>query len=77
VISSEENDLLCKVENDAPMGQVMRHYWMPACLTEEVSQPDGKPIQVRVLGENFVAFRDSNGDVGVVDEFCPQRGAVE
>ena len=67
MLTPAENELLCRVEGDAPMGKIMRHYWMPACLSEEIPEADGKPIQVRLLGENFVAFRDSNGEVGVMD----------
>jgi phthalate 4,5-dioxygenase oxygenase subunit len=73
MMSSEENDLLCRVEGDAPMGQIMRRHWIPACLTEEVSEPDGKPIRVRMLGEDLVVFRDSDGKLGVLDEYCPHR----
>ncbi len=75
MLTPAENELLCRVEGDAPMGKIMRHYWMPACLSEEIPEADGKPIQVRLLGENFVAFRDSNGEVGVMDELCPHRRA--
>ena len=75
MLTSAENDLMCRVDGNAPMGEVMRHYWMPACLCEEVSEPDGTPIRVRLLGENYVAFRNTNGQVGVLDELCPHRRA--
>jgi phthalate 4,5-dioxygenase oxygenase subunit len=75
VLTPEENDLLCRVEGDAPMGQLMRHHWMPACLIEEVAQPDGAPVRVRMLGEDLVAFRDTTGRVGVIGEHCPHRRA--
>ena len=75
MLSAEENDLLCRVEGDAPMGQMMRRYWLPACLVEEVPEPDCDPVRVRLLGENLVAFRDSEGRVGVMDEQCPHRKA--
>jgi phthalate 4,5-dioxygenase oxygenase subunit len=74
-MSPEENDLLCRVEGDAPMGQIMRRHWIAACLSEEVAEPDGKPIRVRLLGENLVVFRDSKGRVGVLDEYCSHRRA--
>jgi len=73
MLSAEENELLCRVEGDAPMGQIMRRHWLPACLSEEVSEPDGAPVRVRLLGEDLVAFRDSNGRLGVVGELCPHR----
>ena len=67
-MSPEENDLLCRVEGDAPMGQIMRRHWIAACLSEEVAEPDGAPIRVRLLGESLVVFRDTKGRVGVLDE---------
>jgi phthalate 4,5-dioxygenase oxygenase subunit len=70
-----ENDLLCRVEGEAPMGGVMRGHWLPACLSEEVSAPDGPPRRARLLGEDLVVFRDSQGRLGVLDEHCPHRGA--
>src|SRR5437764_1564332 len=75
MLTAEENALLCRVEGDAPMGSLMRQHWVPALLSEEVGENDGKPVRVRVLGENLVAFRDSQGRVGVLDELCPHRRA--
>jgi len=75
VLTHEENELLCRVEGDAPMGQLMRRHWTPVCLIEEVSDPDGTPVKARVLGENLVVFRDTDGRVGVLDEACPHRRA--
>lgn len=74
-MTPEENDLLCRVEGDAPMGRIMRHHWIAACLSEEVAEPDGKPIKVRLLGEDLVVFRDSKGRLGVLDEYCAHRRA--
>lgn len=73
MLTAEENDLLCRVEGDAPMGQLMRRHWIPACLSEEVAEPDGTPVKIRLLGEDLVAFRDSDGRLGVLDEYCPHR----
>lgn len=73
MMTSEENDLLCRVEDDAPMGQIMRRHWIPACLSEEVAEPDGAPVKIRLLGEDLVVFRDSDGRLGVLDEYCPHR----
>ena len=75
MLTREENELLCRVEGDAPMGQLMRRHWTPVCLIEEVNEPDGTPVKARVFGENLVVFRDSDGRVGVLDEACPHRGA--
>ena len=74
MLTHEENQLLCRVEGDAPMGQLMRRHWTPVCLIEEVAEPDGTPIRAQVFGEDLVVFRDSNGRVGVMDEYCPHRG---
>ena len=75
MLTPEENDLLCRVEGDAPMGHLMRRHWIPACLSEEVAEPDGAPVRTRLLGEDLVAFRDSDGRLGVLDEYCPHRRA--
>ena len=75
MITREENDLLCRVENSAPMGQLMRRHWVPICLIEEVAEPDGTPVKARILGEDLVVFRNTEGQVGVMDEYCPHRRA--
>ncbi len=73
MITPEENELLCRVVGEAPMGQLMRRHWTPVCLIEEVSEPDGAPVKARVYGEDLVVFRDTDGSVGVLDEKCPHR----
>ncbi|CAB3723685.1 Phthalate 4,5-dioxygenase oxygenase subunit [Paraburkholderia graminis C4D1M] len=73
MLTHEENELLCRIEGDAPMGQLMRRHWTPVCLIEEVSEPDGAPVKARVFGEDLVVFRDTDGNVGVMDEYCPHR----
>ncbi len=73
MLTAEENDLLCRVEGDAPMGQLMRRHWIAACLSEEVGEPDGAPVRTRLLGEDLVVFRDTEGRLGVLDEYCPHR----
>jgi len=70
-----DNELLCRVEGEAAMGQVMRQHWLPACLSEEVAEADGTPVRARLLGVDLVVFRDTKGRVGVLDEHCPHRGA--
>ena len=73
MLSQERSDHLTRIENDAPMGQMLRRYWIPACLSEEIAEPDGKPVRVRLLGEDLVAWRDTEGRVGLMDEHCPHR----
>jgi phthalate 4,5-dioxygenase oxygenase subunit len=75
MLTAEENDLLCRVEGNAPMGQLMRRHWIPACMAEEVAEADGAPVRSRLLGEDLVVFRDSDGRLGVLGEYCPHRGA--
>src|SRR5207245_4768097 len=57
------------------MGLTLRRYWMPALLSSELPHADGDPLRVRLLGEDLVAFRDSNGSVGLIQNNCPHRGA--
>src|SRR5579871_1324155 len=75
MLSSEENDLICRVAPSTPMGRMFRRYWVPACLSADLPTPDCDPIPVRLLGERLVAFRDSLGRVGLMRERCPHRGA--
>ncbi|HTY78249.1 MAG TPA: Rieske 2Fe-2S domain-containing protein [Candidatus Bathyarchaeia archaeon] len=75
MLSREDNALLTRVDRGTPMGDTMRRYWMPALLGRELPEPDGAPVRVRLLGEDLIAFRDSEGRVGLLDEFCPHRRA--
>ncbi|MBU2289400.1 MAG: Rieske 2Fe-2S domain-containing protein [Gammaproteobacteria bacterium] len=72
--SHEDNETLVRVGPGTPMGQLMRQYWLPFLTSADV-EPDGQPHRVRLLGEDLVAFRDSAGNVGLVDHACPHRGA--
>jgi phthalate 4,5-dioxygenase oxygenase subunit len=75
MLSEADNELLTRIGRDTPMGDMMRRYWMPICLAEEVAEPDGDPVTSTVLGERLVVFRDSFGGVGVLREGCPHRRA--
>jgi phenylpropionate dioxygenase-like ring-hydroxylating dioxygenase large terminal subunit len=75
MLSREENDRLTRVGAGTPMGETLRRYWMPCALSSELPENDGAPIRVRLLGEDLVAFRDTEGKVGLVDAFCPHRRA--
>ena len=57
-----------------PMGNLMRRYWVPALLSGEIPEPDCPQVRVRILGEKLLAFRDTSGQVGLIDEFCSHRG---
>jgi phthalate 4,5-dioxygenase len=73
MLSREDNQLVTQVGQGTPMGNTMRMYWIPALLSKEIAEPDGPPTRVRLLGEDLVAFRDSEGRIGLLDEFCPHR----
>ena len=75
MLTVEENDLLTRIENDAPMAALMRRHWTPVCLIEEVAEPDGTPLRVEAIGRNYVCFRDTEGRIGLLDELCPHRKA--
>ena len=75
MLSHEENECLTRVGPGAPMGALMRRYWIPAAFSHQIVEPDCPPIRVRLLGENLVLFRDSAGRIGLLDERCPHRTA--
>ncbi len=75
MLSAEDNDLLCRVGPGTPMGDLMRLYWIPVLLSEELPKPDSSPMRVRLLGENLIAFRTTSGKVGIIADSCPHRGA--
>jgi phenylpropionate dioxygenase-like ring-hydroxylating dioxygenase large terminal subunit len=75
MMNRDDNLVACRVGPGTPMGSVLRSYWMPALLAADLPKPDCAPVRVRLLGEDLVAFRDSDGRVGFLDEFCPHRGA--
>src|ERR1700722_12443368 len=74
VLSQEENETLTRVGPGTLMGNLLRRYWTPACLSMEL-EADGSPLEVRLLGEDLVAFRDTNGTAALFDRNCPHRGA--
>ena len=75
MLSHADNETLTRTNRGTPMGQLMRCYWMPALLSSELPEPDCPPVRVRLLGEDLVAFRDTRGRVGLLDEYCPHRMA--
>lgn len=70
---AQEIELIARVGSGMPMGNMLRRYWIPALLTEELVEPDGEPKAIRLLGEDLVAFRDTEGRVGIMDLSCPHR----
>jgi phenylpropionate dioxygenase-like ring-hydroxylating dioxygenase large terminal subunit len=75
MLTQDQNELLTRTGPDTPMGRLFRRYWIPALLAEEVPTPDCPPVRVKLLGEQLIAFRDSQGRLGLLDEFCSHRTA--
>ena len=74
MLRKEQNDLVSQTGPGTPMGQLFRSYWIPALLTEQLPGNDSPPVRVKLLSERLLAFRDSNGKYGLIDEFCAHRG---
>src|SRR5438105_7730122 len=74
MLSAEENEYLCRVGPGTPMGDLFRQYWIPAIRSDEV-EPSGRPLRMRLLGEDLIGFRTGSGEVGLVQNNCPHRGA--
>ncbi len=75
MLSKADNELLTRSGKGTPMGELLRRFWQPALLSRELSERDGPPRKIRLLGEDLLAFRDTNGRVGIVEPHCPHRGA--
>ena len=75
MLSAEENELMCRVGPGTPMGDLMRQYWTPVLTSDELAEPNGAPVRVRLLGEDLIAFRTGSNKVGLVQNSCPHRGA--
>ena len=76
MLRADDNEILTRVGPGTLMGNLLRRYWTPACLSAEVPEAGGAPVRARLLGENLVAFRDAQDRVGLVQENCPHRGRV-
>ncbi len=75
MLSPEENQKITRAGPDTPAGKLLRRYWLPAALSSELPERDGAPLRVRLAGEDLIAFRDSEGSVGLVEAYCPHRRA--
>ena len=75
MLKREHNELLSRVGPGTPMGELFRRFWLPAILSDEVAA-DGSPKRLRLLKEDLLAFRDSEGRVGIVSAFCSHRGEI-
>jgi phthalate 4,5-dioxygenase oxygenase subunit len=75
MLSNADNEILCRIGPGTPGGNLMRRFWHPVCTSAQLPHPDCAPLRVRLLGENYVAFRDTEGKVGFLEELCMHRGA--
>src|SRR5690242_7797166 len=73
MLSKVENDLLTQTNSGTGAGEYFRRSWLPALMASEVPTPDCPPVRIRLLGDDLVAFRDTQGRVGLMGEFCPRR----
>ena len=74
MLSQEDNELITRIGNGSPLTQMLRRYWVPAMLSTELPEPGCAPVPVRLLGEELVAWRMSDGSVGLLAEHCSHRG---
>jgi len=74
MLRKEQNDLLTQTGPGAPMGQLFRSYWLPALMAAELPENECPPVRVKILSERLIAFRDTDGKYGLIDEFCAHRG---
>src|SRR5437667_2496651 len=75
MLSKEDNELLTRVGPGTPMGELLRQYWIPVVLCDELPANDGPPMRARLLNEDLILFRDTGGRVGLLGDHCPHRGA--
>ena len=73
-MNQEMAEKLVRTGADTPMGKLMRRYWVPVLMSEEIAEPDGPQVRVQILGEKLLAFRDTDGLPGLISEFCSHRG---
>ncbi len=75
MLGEKDNEILTRVGRGTPMGDLLRHYWMPVLLGSELPAPDCDPLRARLLCEDLIAFRDTDGKVGLLGANCSHRGA--
>jgi nitrite reductase/ring-hydroxylating ferredoxin subunit len=75
MLRAEDNKFLIESGSGTGMGELLRRFWIPVLLSEELPEADGTPKKILVMGEELLAFRDTRGVVGVIDQYCPHRGA--
>src|SRR4051812_9779965 len=74
MLTAAANEMLTRVGPGTPIGNLMREYWIPACLSSEL-KADGEPMRLMLLDEQLIAFRDTDGRIGIMEHRCPHRCA--
>lgn len=75
MLSAADNELLVRSDAGTAMGEYLRRFWQPVALSRELAEPDGPPVRLKVMGEALLAFRDTQGRVGLIEPRCAHRGA--
>lgn len=73
-MNKDMSEMLVRTGAETPMGKLMRRYWVPVLMSEEIAEADGPQVRVQILGEKLLAFRDTEGKPGLISEFCSHRG---
>jgi phthalate 4,5-dioxygenase oxygenase subunit len=74
MLSAAENEFITRTGPGTPMGELLRRYWHPFAPADTAPEADGPPVRTRLMSENLVLFRDSNGRMALIQERCPHRG---
>jgi len=74
MLKQEQNDFVCQTGPGTPMGTLFRSYWLPVLMADELPENECPPVRVKILSERLLAFRDTEGKYGLIDEFCAHRG---
>ncbi len=74
MLKPEQNRLVIQTGPGTPMGALLRRYWIPVMLAEELPENECPPVRVKILSERLLAWRDTQGRLALTDEFCAHRG---
>ena len=75
MLSIKENETLAVIDRGTPMGDYIRRFWMPFLMTSDLPDADGEPVNITLMGETLLAFRNTDGNVGLIQRNCPHRWA--
>jgi phthalate 4,5-dioxygenase oxygenase subunit len=73
-MNKHKAETLVRTGPGTAMGNLLRRYWVPVLLSSEIEEPDGPQVRVQILGEKLLAFRGTDGQAGLISEFCSHRG---